>query len=150
MTLKPFQVEVPWWAADEQDQDYILFLAFMYKLGLAYGFRKIFLVYDSDVRMFLGKTGVIPRLAIPQKAWAKYVQVGQAYDDRSAYKLKMVDPDRLDSKRARIVEITDPRCQLIWIYLLGAFNNNLVEREGHTKRMGIDRIMRAKLLKGDM
>jgi hypothetical protein len=150
MKLKPFEVAIPWWAADEQDQDYILFLAFIYKLGIAYGFRQIFTVYDSDVRMILGKTAMVPRLEIPKKSWSKYVQVGQAYDDRSAYKLKLVDPERQDSKRSYTAELTDPRCQLIWVYLLGAFNNNLVERQDHKSRMGLDRFMKAKLLKGEM
>jgi len=148
MTLKPFQVDVPWWAADEQDQEYILFLAFLYKLGVAYGFRKIFTIYDSDVRLMLGVTGLHPDLMLEEKEYSRYLQIGNAYDDRCVYKMKLVDPERQDSRRSHTTELTDPRCQLIWLYLLGAFNNNLVEREGHTKRMGLDRIMSAKLLKG--
>jgi len=148
MKFTALTVQIPSWAKNEEDPEYILLLAFLYKLGLAYKFNNIFCIYDADVRIILGKKNLIPRLDLPQKEWSRYLQVGQAYDDRSAYKLKMVDPERLDSKRAIEKEITDPRCQMIWIYLSGCFNNNLVEKPEHKKRMGIDRVLKAQFLKG--
>jgi len=148
MKFTTLTVEIPAWAKNEEDQEYILLLAFLYKLGLAYGFRNIFTVYDADVRIILGKTNFAPKLDLPNREWSRYIQVGQAYDDRSAYKLKMTDPDRLDSKRSIEKELTDPRCQAIWLYLSGCFNNNLVEKADHKKRMGIDRVLKNQLLKG--
>jgi hypothetical protein len=146
--MTTIKVECPYWSVNEEEQEYILVLAFLYKLGIAYGFRNIFTVYDADVRIMLGKIAISPKLDLAKKHWSKFVQVGQIFDDRSTYKLKFVDPERFDSKRAIIKEITGPRCQMIWIYLQGCFNNNLVEKPEHNKRMGVDRVLKAQFLKG--
>lgn len=148
MNLKPFTVEVPYWAEDEQDQNFILLLAFLYKLGIAYGHSKLYLVYDSDIRMILGKDSIAPNLYLKDKDWSKYLQVGQALNDKSSFKLKLTNQNQHSARRAVNKELTDARCQLLWIYIAGCFNNNLVEQDKHKKRMGLDRVMKSKLLHG--
>jgi len=148
MNLKPFTVEVPYWSIDEDDQAYILFLAFLYKLGVAYGHSKLFFVYDADVRIMLGKKNFAPKLDLANKSWSRYLQVGQVLDEKSSFKMKNTNLNQHSAKRSITKELTDPRCQMIWIYLTGCFNNNLVEKADHKKRMGLDRVMKGKMLNG--
>jgi hypothetical protein len=119
----------------EEDNE-ILFLAFLYKLGVTYGNKNVFRLYNSDVRTILGLTGYYPHIWIQEKSWTKWVDTVDMADDAYGYRIRLVRGMGKDANTT-IKKITDPRCILIWFYLLGCFNNNLVEDNKHKTKRGL-------------
>lgn len=142
-------VKIPWWAQKEEDQNVILFLAFLYKLSGVYSFRNHYKLYNTDVRTILGITGVEPSNYLKQKAWYKYLSVANTGYDSDAYRLEKIrfNPNSKDTFVR--VNLTDERCRMVYIYLMGCFNNNLVEPDNHYTAKGLDKLIRNVLAGGD-
>lgn len=133
-----FVVDIPWWAEDEQDQDLILFLAYLYKLGKVYGQKNTFRLYNTDVRTILGITHDRLDTYLEQYEWSKYLLMSEMQDNALGYQnTKPRNRHRTENVSCVSKELTDTRCVLIWVYILGCFNNNLVEGEDHVPTKGL-------------
>ena len=143
------QVKIPWWAEKEQDQNVILFLAFLYKLGNVYGYRNHFKLYNTDVRTILGITGVEPSNYLSERPWYKYLSVANTGYDSDAYRLEKIRTNPNSKDTFVKVNLTDERCRLVYIYLMGCFNNNLVEPDGYIPTKGLDKKIKSVLAGGD-
>lgn len=143
------QVKVPWWAEKEDDQNAILFLAFLYKLSTVYGFKHFYRLYNTDVRTILGITGIEPVNYLNQKYWYKYLNVANTGYNNAAYRLEKIRHNPNSKDTFVRVDLKDERCKMVYIYLMGCFNNNLVEPNNHYQAKGLDKLIRNALAGGD-
>ena len=132
------QVKIPWWAKDEQDQNIILFLATLYKLSTVYGFKHFYRLYNTDVRTILGIENTDPNTVFKQKYWYKYLNIANTGYNSAAYRLEKIRHNPNAKETFVRVNLTDERCRLVYIYLMGCFNNNLVEPDGYKPSKGLD------------
>lgn len=133
-----FEVDIPWWAEEEQDQDLILFLAYLYKLGKVYGQKNTFRLYNTDVRTILGIMHDRVDTYLAKQPWSKYLLTSDMQDNAIGYKnVKPVNRLRTENIACVRKELTDTRCVLVWVYILGCFNNNLVEDADHVPTKGL-------------
>lgn len=137
------EVRIPYWAEDEEDQDYILFIAFLYKLNQIYGYKHTYRIESHDIRTILGVYMDNPEKHIKLKPWAKHITISNLGTDALGYSLnnlRLPKALKTDGKSSTISKyLTDQRCIMVWIYLLGAFNNNLIQEEGYTEHIGLQR-----------
>jgi len=148
-----FEIEVPYWAEEEERPEWLIFLALLYKLGQAYSFKSTFIIYDVDIRMILSEmrseaTGRDVCPILRQQPWSKYIRVGDLLDDKCSIKLERLSRG-IAGGQSRTKVIEDQRLALIWFYLQGCFNNNLVEGKEQRSRMGLSKDYK-KLLKGGL
>jgi hypothetical protein len=130
------EITIPRYFENVENENELLFLAYLYKLGLTYGNKNIFKLYNTDIRSILGIEGYFPHIYIQEREWSKWIDMADVAEDAYGYRIKLV---RGQGKDANTVTktLTDERCVMVWIYLLGCFNNNLVEQEGHKTRKGL-------------
>ena len=119
-----------------EEQRSLLFLALLYKLGLTYGNKNIFKLYNSDVRTILGLEGYCPHIWIQEQPWAKLVDMADVAEDSYGYRIRLVRGQGRNSNTCTKT-LTDERCVMAWFYILGCFNNNLVEDIKQKPRKGI-------------
>ena len=142
------KIELPIWAQGEERPQWQLLLALMHRLGRAYGYKSTFLIYNDDLRIILGigqEEYYNISDAIIDQPWAKYCMVSKLLDDRTAIQSKCI---RINGEESYEVDITDQRSLMIWMYLLGCFNNNLVELADHKSRKGLNREIKMELKNG--
>lgn len=133
-----FVVDIPWWAENEQDQDLILFLAYIYKLGKVYGHKNTFRLYNTDVRTILGVTHDRIDTYLEKYEWSKYLLTSEMQDNALGYQnTKPKNRYRKENVNCVSKELTDTRCVLVWVYILGCFNNNLIETAEHIPTKGL-------------
>lgn len=134
-----FEVKIPYWAENETDQDWILFLAFMYKISKTYGMKSLYKIYNSDLRVILGQMHDYPHKTISEQNWAGNVEIAKFDKDAWGYRLLRVRNRNTDEDSVVVKTLDDTRCVMVWIYLMGCFNNNLVEEDSRKQKIGLQR-----------
>ena len=148
-----FEIEVPYWAEEEERPEWLIFLALLYKLGHAYSFKSTFIIYDVDIRTILSEmrseaTGLDVWPILRKQPWSHNLIVGNMFDDKCSIQMKRLRRG-VPGGQSRTKVIEDQRLALIWFYLQGCFNNNLVEGKEQRSRMGLSKDYK-KLLKGGL
>ena len=136
--MNKYSVEIPWWAANEEREEWILFLAFLYKLGQAYGFKNTYNLYDTDIRMLLQIAAwKMPEDVIDQSPYKEWIFARTLKTKTTGIRLMI---PRWEGKTMSCKKhLTEDKYILMWVYVMGAFNNNLVEDQYHKDRMGLSR-----------
>jgi hypothetical protein len=144
------KIELPIWAQEEERPEWQLLLALLHRLGRAYGFKSTFLIYNEDLRIILGisqEEYYHITDAIEEQPWSRYLKVSKLLDGRTAIQSRYIRRDGAESLEATLSE---QRELLIWMYLLGCFNNNLVELADHKGRKGLKHDIKMQLKNGDL
>lgn len=136
-TLK---VKVPYWAKDIEHEGVLMFIAFMYRMSLQYGYDE-FTVTKRDTNMIVGEQnkGVIDflyEIAPEAKPWLRLRWTALHYNHVQLKEYKRhFSPENLATVW---VEISNERQIRVWCFLLGAFRHHLLTddvfdtRKGHT------------------
>lgn len=137
------QVPIPHWAEDETDERWIVLLGLMNRLSQAYGSKHTFEIYNEDLRIIMGELWVMPGTIFEERNWGDNFTCVQLKENKCGLRIKMTKNRKLANSMTVNATITDERLCMIWLYLLGTFNNNLVERpdpDGRKRgRMGVTR-----------
>ena len=127
------EVIVPYWAKDIDNDDVLVFIAFMHRMNLAYGEGE-YSMCVSDVNTIVGKkitTNNWVYKAYPEtKEWLK-IRKGV----NKMMRVELIKYTAAPSKGQALTatkEITIPRSVMVWVYLLGAFKRNLVTDDPFT------------------
>ena len=142
-----FEITIPSQFKDVKQQNDLVFIALLYKLSLTYGKKPLYTLYNTDVRTILGINGYYPHLYIQEQEWSKWLEMADVADDRYAYRLKRFSRIGKGDEVAKVM-LTDERCVMVWLYLMGCFNNNLVEGRDHKKTKGLSKEYRTILTNG--
>jgi len=137
------KVEIPAWAEGIKDEGMITFLAFIKRMHDIYGLEdKYTMQLDDAVRMCNKRAwGLVPWLQKQPQINAN-LEIGQPTDSTLCFRFIGTQHRRVKGRavgRGRMptpadqlpieVELTDFRQQLIWMYILGSLNRNLISDE---------------------
>jgi len=128
--MQTVNVKVPIWAKDIEDQGVLCLIAFIYRVSVQHGYHD-WGMYKSDVSTILGKKLLMKDWITKEwpecKQWLTITPttIGKTY-----LKLKEIKTSfGAKENSTEMITLTDPRAVLIWVYLLGAFNRNLITDE---------------------
>ena len=141
------EIKVAHWAQEEERPEWLLFLSFLYELASAYGFGSTFIIDDHDLRIILGQTYFDCSYQIAEQPWGHKLVVGSPLKEKTSIKVPKkrganLGPNSVTKK------LTTQREIMIYLYLQGCFNNNLIEPDGHKRRMGLPIELKQKLKHG--
>lgn len=146
--MKKYPVDIPWWAEAEEREEWILLLAFFYKLMLAYGFRNLYQIRNDDIRQMLNLSVVDPAFVLNESPYTEWMVVVGLKSNTTGVRLNIPQNKRKSRTVTKYLEREE--YIMMWVYIMGCFSNNLIEPEDHKQRMGISRewkkIFNGKLL----
>ena len=125
--ISKVEVIIPTWAKDIEDQNFICFIAFLYRINIHYGYDTYGMV-KSDINTILATKIEVEKYIFSNWPIAKNWLTIQ----NTAYSMVNITlKEQFREIKAGInatsrYELTDQRALLIWVYLLGAFNRNLL------------------------
>lgn len=121
-----FKVKVPYWAKDIKDEGLLTFIALNDRINRRYGFDQWYNFYVNDVHKIIGNNTKLQRRLEP---YYEDIRVAHPFSKEVQVKVPHVRKHDLVS-----VPITSHRQQLVWVYLLGCLNNNLLDEEHYGVR----------------
>jgi len=126
-------VEVPLFAEGLKDEGILTLIAFCTRIAERYGYEETYSIHLDDVSRICNKR----RLGLEDYLWdnptfSEYIAIGKPFDDVIVFKWKQ-KPERMQNRpRTKLVKVdlVEHRQQLVWAYLLGNLNSNMLEEEG--------------------
>lgn len=138
------KIIVPQWAAGIEDDGILLFVAFAHRVCELYGFNTEYHMAMSDLAKMTNKPhqGVCEWLRECPQIFDN-MEIGNLLDGVAAFeiskpvnghigrarKVGSIPKTRIRAKekdRFTTIELKEERSRLIWIYILGCFNHNLI------------------------
>lgn len=119
------KLKVTPYAKDITDEGILTFLAFCYKICKEHGFEYTYQMSIEDAGIISNKS-IIGFEDWLRRYVGEFMDIGKPYDHILTFKLpRYVDGTK---NRLRKIEktITEPRQQMIWGYVLGCFNHQIV------------------------
>lgn len=130
------QITIPDFGKDIEDEGLLIFLAFVFKVTSKYGHEHWYTNAQEDIGCMSNKTSLnLAEWLRSCPAINDNMQIGDPYSHIIAWKLKK----RVYKNGTCQVELSSERAKLIWIYLLGCMNNNLLTDEMHKETIGHNR-----------
>ena len=117
------KITIPDFGKDIKDEGLIIFLGFVFKVAYKYGYENRYTTAKEDIGCMSNKisNGLVDWLR-SSPAISDNIEIGDSYSHVITWKLKK----RPYKNQTCQVEISTERAKLIWIYLLGCMNNNLL------------------------
>jgi len=124
------KVRIPQWASDYKDEGIITFIAFAMRVSERYGFDEWYSVNKEDLSIICNKrqSGLIEWL---REVGVGDIEVGDILEHTCMFKMPMIERCRR-TKTHNTYELKDPRQKMVWMYLLGAFNYNMLTNKPQT------------------
>ena len=124
------EVRIPHWASDYKDEGIITFIAFALRVSERYGFNTWYSVSKEDLAIICNKrqSGLIEWL---RDIGVGDIQLGDILEHTSMFKMPPIERGRR-TKTHNTYELKDPRQQMVWIYLVGVFNHNILTDKPYT------------------
>ena len=125
-------VKVPIFAEQLEDEGLLTLLAFCTRIADRYGYQETYSIHVDDVTRICNKRK--DGLAVwiqSDPILNEWLDVGQLYDDVLIFHWRREPPKHKFGKASRNTnliekELVDHRQQMIWAYLLGCLNTNLL------------------------
>jgi hypothetical protein len=130
------KITVPHWAEDIENEGVLTLLAFLYKMCEEHGYEQIYLVDATDVAKMCDKhhNGIENWLLTFPEVKAK-LQIGTPYSHTISF---ILPPRPLRGHRVptqAVKTLKTERQKLIWMYLLGCLNHNLIYDGRKSRRL---------------
>jgi hypothetical protein len=130
------EIRIPEWAHTIKDEGALTFLAFVHRITDIYGEDDYYSINDEDLIKMCNKrgNGLVEWLR-RFKAIEKNIEFGEPFEGVIIFKYKKrqarsAATGRMATRQAyAIYELQDVRQQMVWMYLLGCFNNNLITKD---------------------
>lgn len=124
------KIKVPTFAEDITDEGMLTFLAFCHRVCEVYGYKTEYYIDIEDVSNLCDKSQQsLPTWLQKNEVIAKNMRIGKPLDRTISFWLPL-PPSRGSRVSSRIEKhLTDPRQQMVWVYILGCFNHNLIAKE---------------------
>ena len=121
------KLTVPDWAVHADDEDEILFIAFAWLVAKTVGpmgLKTAYYIHRGDLRIFFKKYTWVFYGNIPfMNSVKKWIYLGKV--SKNLYRFSFRDIGFGETKEIEL-EITNPKIQAIWFYLLAKFNDEKV------------------------
>lgn len=117
-------VRIPHWALDYHDEGIITFIAFAMRVSERYGFNQWYSVNKEDLAIICNKrqSGLIEWL---RDIGVGDIQLGDILEHTCMFKMPHLKTGG-QTKSHATYQLKDQRQQFVWMYLVGAFNHNLL------------------------
>jgi hypothetical protein len=132
------KIQVPTFAEGITDQGVLTFLAFCFRVCEIYGYDSQYYIDTDDASNLCNKSqqGIENWLrSFPQIA--ENMRIGKPLNHTIAFTLPQRPRQGQRLKCSIETNLTDPRQQMIWSYILGCFNHNLIT-DGNKKKTRAD------------
>jgi hypothetical protein len=127
-------IKIPMWAKPIKDEGVATFLAFASRMCELHGYDTPYFMHKDDVIRILNKR------SDGLEAWlrrfeciATNMKLGQVYEHVVVWSMKQ--PVRTEKWQRALqlsdYELTDPRQKMVWMYLLGCLNQNLISEDDY-------------------
>jgi hypothetical protein len=132
------EIKIPKWADKYKDEGLLTFLAFVWRITDTYGEEDWYTINVDDLTRICNKRadGLVEWLR-SHTLIHDNLELGQPLDGVVIFKWRVQQPRvgthgrnyyRMGSTTAKL---TDTRQQMVWMYLLGCFNTNLITEDKH-------------------
>ena len=130
------EIRIPEWAHTIKDEGALTFLAFVHRITDIYGEDDYYSINIEDLIKMCNKrgNGLVGWLR-RFRGVDENIEFGEPFEGIVIFKYKRPQAraatmGRTAAKQAYIVyELQDTRQQMVWIYLLGCFNNNIITKD---------------------
>ena len=131
-------VKVPHWITKLEDEELQLFAWFCDRTARLHGYEYYYTIHIEDVVKILNKrnNGLLDWVLTHDK-FTEWIQLGHIYDTVMTFKVKKavvekeVRPGRPRGEKQFNIELTRYRTQMMYMYLLGCLNTNMIEEDSH-------------------
>jgi len=131
------EIKIPTWAEDIEDEGVLTFLAFARHIADQYGWYDWYTLHSSDIsRMCNKRRDGLPEWLRSYDVISEYMEIGEAIPGSVQFRFRDNQPKAGNVGIASKVngymwsKLITHRAQLIWSYLLGCTNSNLIS-ESH-------------------
>ena len=125
------ELRIPHWAHQHPDEGIMCFIAFAMRVGERYGFNTWYTIHKEDLAIIVNKrpAGLVDWI---RNQDVGPIELGDLLEHTCMF--KMPDPS---AKGRRIKthnthHLVDDRQRLVWVYLIGCLNHNLMAEEPQT------------------
>ena len=124
------EVRIPEYAKDYHDEGIVTFIAFAMRVSERYGFNQWYSVSKEDLAIICNKrqSGLIEWL---RDIGVGPIQLGDILEHTCMFRMPHLKTGGQTKSHANY-QLKDPRQQLVWMYLVGVFNHNLLTDKPYT------------------
>lgn len=127
------KIKLPGWAEHIEDEGVLTFLAFAKRMAEQHGWEEWYNMHETDAGRICNKRihGLIPWLQSYDEIH-KYMEIGQPLSGSFIFRFRSNQPKcgtvgiALLTNSFHWTKLKTTRAQLLWSYLLGCTNNNLI------------------------
>ena len=120
------RVQIPYWAKDVKDESILLLIAFAHRVTMKYGHDDWYSLHKEDAGVICNKRadGLVKWL---QEQETGLMEFGEPYDHTLIFKLPYIPNRGGRQKSVEYIEFSRERERLIWMYILGCVNHNILQ-----------------------
>ena len=128
------RVQIPHWAKDVKDESILLLIAFAHRVTMKYGHDTWYSLHKEDAGVMCNKrsAGLFQWL---QEQETGLMEFGEPYDHTLIFKMPYIPHRGGSEKLVEYIEFSKERERLIWMYILGCVNHNIIQ-DGIAKSNG--------------
>ena len=142
--MEELHVKVPIWSEDIEDEGVITFLAFATRVAETNGYEHQYSMSTEDLIRMCNKrgNGIVGWLRSYDEIYDN-IRLGEPFNDMVTFQFRKEQPKcgryGRNANQVSLIErpLTIQRQQMVWMYLLGCFNNNLIGTPGN-EHVGLD------------
>ena len=120
------RVQIPVWAKDIKDEPLLLLIAFAHRITMKYGHDDWYSLHKEDAAVICNKRaqGLVNWL---QEQDTGLMEFGEPYDHALIFKMPYIPTRGGRTKSVEYIEFSRERERLIWMYILGCVNHNILQ-----------------------
>lgn len=122
------KIQIPYWAKDVKDESILLLIAFGHRVTMKYGHDAWYTLHKEDCGVICNKRadGIVPWL---QKQDTGLMEFAEPYNHIMMFKMPYIPKSGGRGKSMIDIEFLHERNRLIWMYILGCVNHNIIQDE---------------------
>ena len=122
------KIQIPYWAKDVKDESILLLIAFGHRVTMKYGHDAWYTLHKEDCGVMCNKRadGIVPWL---QKQDTGLMEFAEPYNQIMMFKMPYIPSSGGRGKTMIDIEFLHERKRLIWMYILGCINHNIIQDE---------------------
>ena len=118
------EVRIPHWASEYHDEGIVTFIAFALRVSERYGFDEWYTMSKEDLAIICNKrqSGLIEWL---REIGVGTIELGDIYEHSCMFRFPKFKRGGKTKSHSQY-QLTSQRQQMVWLYLVGVFNHNLL------------------------
>ncbi len=120
------RVQIPYWARDIKDEAILLLIAFGHRITMKYGHDTWYTLHKEDAGIICNKRadGLVNWLNAQDTGLMEF---GEPYNHTLIFRMPYLPKSGGRGKNMMDIEFSEERERLIWMYILGCINHNILQ-----------------------